>query len=59
MSNQRLSKKDILKMYEIERTTLYKWIQQGKFPKPSIYISTHKCYWLSEDIDNFIKSKQK
>lgn len=58
MDNNRLTKKDILSMFSIERTTLHNWIKNKIFPEPSIKLSTHKCYWLSEDIDKFFNSKK-
>ena len=59
MEQIKLTKNDITQMFSIKKYTLWRWIREGKFPQPSIYISTHRCYWDLDDIKKFLDSKKK
>ena len=53
-----LSSENVLTRYGFSRATLYRLINGGLFPKPSIYISTRMPRWKLEDLENW-ESEQK
>ncbi|OEG73874.1 hypothetical protein BEL05_15610 [Shewanella colwelliana] len=48
----------ILKIFDISRTTLWRWGQLGKFPKPAL---THngRSYWLFKDVNAWFTERLK
>ena len=51
MSEQRITKKELMKMYNIDRVTVEVW--REKYGLPIIEISTHSKYVRREDLINW------
>lgn len=37
------------------RSTIYRWMNEGKFPKP-VQLGGHSVAWLQDEIDNWISA---
>lgn len=48
MMKERLSKQDLMKMYNVDRTTIEEW--RRRFGLPMIEISSHSKYIRREDL---------
>ena len=48
MMKERLSKQDLMKMYNVDRTTIEEW--RRRFGLPIIEISSHSKYIRREDL---------
>ncbi|MDA9304109.1 helix-turn-helix domain-containing protein [bacterium] len=48
MIKERLSKQDLMKMYNVDRTTIEEW--RRRFGLPMIEISSHSKYIRREDL---------
>lgn len=58
MIKERLSKQDLMKMYNVDRTTIEEW--RRRFGLPMIEISSHSKYIRREDLliwEDKMKSK--
>ncbi len=55
---QMLNLVDVLDRLKITRTTIYRWIDSGKFPKP-IKLSETTNRWLLTDIEKWIAERSK
>ena len=55
--------RDLTKLLNVSHTTIYRWIREGKFPKPirfrkRFFERMGYCGWFKEDIENWLKSKK-
>ncbi|WP_423393129.1 helix-turn-helix transcriptional regulator [Burkholderia sp. LMG 21824] len=41
----------------VKKTTLYRWIREGKFPAP-VQLGTRSVGWRANDIQQWIESRQ-
>ena len=48
--------RDVQHRVGLGRSTIYRWMDKGKFPRPHP-ISNHSIRWLESDIDKWIASK--
>jgi prophage regulatory protein len=48
--------RDVQHRVSLGRSTIYRWMDEGKFPRPHP-ISNHSIRWLESDIDKWIASK--
>ncbi|WP_254305612.1 AlpA family transcriptional regulator [Sphingopyxis sp. BSNA05] len=48
--------KDVQHRVGLGRSTIYRWMDEGKFPRPHP-ISNHSIRWLESDVDDWISSK--
>lgn len=48
--------KDVLHRVGLGRSTIYRWMDEGKFPKPHS-IGDYAVRWLESDVDAWIASK--
>ncbi|MCH1926394.1 AlpA family phage regulatory protein [Shewanella sp. C32] len=54
IENSRLVRKpELEQLLGIKRTTLWRWIKSGKFPKPTL-VQSGRSYWRFEDIHNWL-----
>jgi prophage regulatory protein len=53
-----LRAKQILQIFPISKSTFYKWVKEGKFPKPIKY-GTRCSVWEEEVIKSLIDSETK
>jgi len=51
-----LTREVVLKKLGFSRSTLYKLISEGIFPKP-VHLSKHKVFWLEKEINQWILIK--
>lgn len=51
MTEERITKKELLKMYGVDRSTLETWIKN--YNLPMIQISSHKKYIRKDDLINW------
>jgi len=51
-----LTRKEVEKTTSISRTSIYRLMQKGQFPKP-IRLSANRVGWLAEDIDNWLQQR--
>ncbi|API87537.1 helix-turn-helix transcriptional regulator [Francisella uliginis] len=56
MNNKILRLKQVVEMTGTSKTTIYRWINAGTFPKP-INLSHVSVGWLEADINDWIQSK--
>ena len=52
-----LSDKQIAQRYEVSRSTPWRWVEQGRFPKP-IKLSPGCTRWRLSDIEAFEAQKE-
>jgi predicted DNA-binding transcriptional regulator AlpA len=52
-SKHYLRERQILKLLPISRSTLWRWVRSGQFPKP-IKISQGVTVWSQENVDAFM-----
>ena len=50
------SDKHLSERYEITRATVWRWVREGKFPKP-IKLGANCTRWKSSDVDAWEKLK--
>ena len=55
---QMLNLVEVTDRLKITRTTVYRWIESGKFPKP-IKLSETTNRWLLSDIEKWIAERSK
>ncbi len=48
--------RDVQDRVGLGRSTIYRWMDEGKFPRPHP-ISSHTIRWLGSDIDDWILAK--
>ncbi len=48
--------KEVMHRVGLGRSTIYRWMNEGKFPKPH-QIGTYNVRWLESDIDDWIVKK--
>ena len=48
--------KEVIQITGLSRSTIYKLISSGKFPKP-LKLSVRSSGWLMSDIDDWIQSR--
>ena len=48
--------KQVIEMTGTSKTTIYRWLNDGVFPKP-INLSAKSVGWLEADINDWIQSK--
>ncbi|MEI6213375.1 MAG: AlpA family phage regulatory protein [Desulfuromonadales bacterium] len=47
--------KQVLEIIPVQKSTIYQWVKDGKFPPP-IKLSSRCSIWDSQDIDKFLES---
>ena len=63
MTTQAPTAHTLIKCHEIQadftlsRATIYRWMKEGKFPKP-IHLGTNMVRWKKSDIDNWLAEKE-
>lgn len=57
MTDVMLTRKDIEKLYKITKSTLYRWIENGGFPKPVRYNSA-VVRWKQSDVTAWEEKNQ-
>ena len=56
MSYRLLRIKDVVQITGLSRSSIYKFIEEGKFPK-QIYLSQRTVAWSKADIDEWVQSR--
>ncbi len=51
--------KDVANQLHIHVVTIWRYIEQGIFPKPDLIIGKAKRAWYKTTIDNYIKEQEK
>lgn len=51
-----ISIKEVIHKTSLARSTIYKYLSLGEFPK-SVSLGTNKVAWLESEIDEWIESK--
>ena len=51
-----LSRKEVEQTTSISRTSIYRLMSNGQFPKP-IRLSPNRVGWLAEDINNWLQKR--
>jgi prophage regulatory protein len=54
---QLLNLKDVRSITKLGRTTIYRWMDQGKFPKP-IKLSDASIRWRESDLERWIAERE-
>jgi len=49
--------KDVVKLFGVSRRTIYKWIENTNFPRPSKI--GHKNFWKKSEIEAYIELARK
>lgn len=44
------SRKQIEKLFQVSRATIYRWIKEGNFPKP-VHLGANMVRWKASDIE--------
>jgi prophage regulatory protein len=44
------SRKQIEKLFQVSPATIYRWIKEGKFPKP-VHLGANMVRWKASDIE--------
>ena len=63
MTTQAPTANTLIKCHEIQadftlsRATIYRWMKEGKFPKP-IHLGTNMVRWKKSDIDNWLAERE-
>ncbi|HAB39753.1 MAG TPA: DNA-binding protein [Rhodobacteraceae bacterium] len=63
MTTQAPTAHTLIKCHEIQadftlsRATIYRWMKEGKFPKP-IHLGTNMVRWKKSDIDNWLAERE-
>lgn len=63
MTTQAPTAHTLIKCHEIQanftlsRATIYRWMKEGKFPKP-IHLGANMVRWKKSDIDNWLAEKE-
>ena len=63
MTTQAPTAHTLIKCHEIQadftlsRATIYRWMKEGKFPKP-IHLGANMVRWKKSDIDNWLAERQ-
>ncbi|MET1534025.1 helix-turn-helix transcriptional regulator [Burkholderia sola] len=47
----------VLDCVGVKKTTLYRWIREGKFPAP-VQLGTRSVGWRAQDVQNWVESRQ-
>ena len=53
-----LTSDELLKKFQISRTTLFRWVKAGSFPSP-VRIGRRTIRWRADEIDEFVKSRSR
>jgi predicted DNA-binding transcriptional regulator AlpA len=51
-----VTSREVYRRYPIDKATLWRWINQGQFPKPDLVIN-RKRFWRLSTIDAFERGK--
>jgi|TARA_B110000967_G_C18586963_1_gene412493 prophage regulatory protein len=63
MTTQAPTAHTLIKCHEIQadftlsRATIYRWMKEGKFPKP-IHLGANMVRWKKSDIDNWLAERE-
>jgi prophage regulatory protein len=63
MTTQAPTAHTLIKCHEIQadftlsRATIYRWMKEGKFPKPT-HLGTNMVRWKKSDIDNWLAERE-
>ena len=63
MTTQAPTAHTLIKCHEIQadftlsRATIYRWMKEGKFPKP-IHLGTNMVRWKKSDIDDWLAERE-
>ncbi|WP_175822165.1 AlpA family phage regulatory protein [Burkholderia sp. BCC0419] len=47
----------VLDTVGVKKTTLYRWIREGKFPAP-VQLGSRSVGWRATDVQNWVESRQ-
>ena len=50
-------RQQVEKLFQVSRPTLYRWIKQGKFPKP-IRLGANMVRWKASDIEAWLTERE-
>ena len=56
MPTQVVKLKDVISITSLSRSTIYRLVQSGEFPKP-IKLATHASGWLCDEIDQWVEER--
>lgn len=51
-----LTRREVEKALSVSRSTLLRWIEAGKFPRP-IRLGARSLRWPAESVDDFVKAR--
>lgn len=57
MTTKLLTYKDVAGICGVKVDTIYKWVKDGKFPKPMQLAGGKSRRWTKEDIDKWIEQQ--
>ena len=46
-----VTSRDITRRARISISTLYRWMEEGKFPRPALHLSAQQPRWATADIE--------
>jgi len=57
MDNTILRLPQVVEKVQVPKSTLYKWMQKGLFPKP-VVLGIRSVGWYARDVQNWLQSRQ-
>jgi len=48
---------ELEKLFKVSTATIYRWMNEGKFPKP-IHLGTNMVRWKASDIDAWVIARE-
>ena len=60
LSNKYIKIGEIAKILNVSRTTIYRWMEEGSFPKPVHFGDARKnstIRWIQEEVEDWLKKR--
>ena len=60
LSNKDIKIGEIAKILNVSRTTIYRWMEEGSFPKPVHFGDAKKnstIRWIQEEVEEWLKQR--
>jgi len=51
------TRQELEKLFKVSPATIYRWIKEGKFPKP-IHLGANMVRWKVSDIESWLTEKE-
>jgi prophage regulatory protein len=46
-----LTSRDVAERVQVSTSTIYRWMEEGRFPRPALHLSSQQPRWAAEDVD--------